>query len=368
MLRRKCNFLVRAVLIAALGVVWLSGAAYTHQKVTSPGPVASGTQEELVKLAEGVFVHIVNPDSDEVANSGVVVLDSGVLLFDTHFTPEAGKALEEKIKAVTPHPVRYLINSHFHPDHTHGNQAFASVLQIIGSTLTRRDMLQKDMPSLNRMQIIAQSQIEQMGRQLNQEKDARKQEALRAQLNSRQAFMRRLATLRILAPVMTFDDSLTICDGGREVDLLYLGIAHTEGDALLYLPQEKIAFLGDLFFHDALPNVEDANLLEWMKTLREVLKLDAKSFIPGHGQIGSRQDVEEFLGYFEDLRGLVEPAVKRGEPLEQVVGDLRLPVKYAGYGFRNFFPANVQEMYGELKAVHSVAPPKEGAIKKRAQP
>jgi glyoxylase-like metal-dependent hydrolase (beta-lactamase superfamily II) len=179
--------------------------------------------------------------------------------------------------------------------------------------------------------------------------------------------MRRLSSLRILAPSVTLDDSLSIVDGGREVTLLYLGPGHTEGDILLHLPGEKIAFLGDLFFHDAIPNVEDASLLDWRKTLREVLKLDAETFVPGHGRVGTRQDVEEFLGFLEDLKALVEPAVKRGDSLEQVVHDLRLPAKYASFGFQNFFPANLQKMYGELKAAQDVAAP-QGAVKKGARP
>jgi glyoxylase-like metal-dependent hydrolase (beta-lactamase superfamily II) len=342
--------------------LWLAGTATAEQRPTPVASAASVSQGNLSRLAEGVFAQIVSSDSDAVSNSGVVVLDSGVLIFDTHFTPEAGEALLEKVKAVTPRTVRYLVNSHFHPDHTHGNQAFATVRQIIGSSNTRRDMLQKDLPNLNRMQLIAQGQLEQLSKDLGQEQDAKKQEALRAQLNLRQAFMRRMGALKILAPVMTLDDSLNIIDGGREVQLLYLGVAHTDGDAVLYLPQEKIVFLGDIFFNDAVPNVEDANMLEWMKTLEQALKLDAKTFVPGHGQVGTRSDVEEFLKYVEDLRALVEPAVTRGDTLEQVIRDLHIPPKYASYGSQDFFPANLQKMYAELKVLQAAA--QQEAIKK----
>ena len=342
MLERKNDLTVFLAWMPVLLAAWLAATLTAGQnKETSP---AAAAPAELQKLCDGVFVRIVNPDSDEVANCGVVILESGVVLFDTHFTPEAGEALEELIKGVTAHPVRYLVNSHFHPDHTHGNQAFATARHIIGSTLTRRDMLQKDMPALNRMQIIAQGQVEKLGRELSQEKDAGKQESLRSQLKAHQAFMRRLSSLKILAPVMTLDDSLSLVDSGREVNLLYFGAGHTEGDIVLYLPEEKVAFLGDLFFNDA------------------------RIYVPGHGRVGARQDVEEFLGYLEDLKALVEPAVKHGDSLEQVVHDLRLPPKYASFSFQNFFPANLQKMYAELKAAQAAAAPQEGAIKKGARP
>lgn len=354
-----------ACLLLALSIGLLAPAS-GRQRPAAGG--AAATQSELSKLADGVFAQIVSPDSDFVSNSGIIVLDSGVLLFDTHFTPEAGEILLERIKAVTPRPVRYIVNSHFHPDHTHGNQAFPAARQIIGSTNTRRDMLQKDLPDMNQTQTIAQRRVEELSKELAQEPEPKKQELLRAQLNSLQAFMRRMSALKVLAPVMTLDDSLSILDAGREIDLLYLGVAHTDGDVALYLPQEKIVFLGDIFFNAAIPNVADASVLDWMKTLSAALKVDAKTFIPGHGPVGTRRDVEEFLAYFEDLKALVEPAVTRGDTLEQVVRDLRIPSKYASYSFQNFFPSNLLKMYAELKAAQPASPPQEGVKKQGLHP
>jgi len=367
MLERRNELILLVAWVLLLAAAWPAASVPGQEKPVAAAP-NSAAPAGLQKIADDIYVRVVSPDGEEVANSGVVILGSGVLLFDSHFTPEAGADLEELIKGVTAQPVRYIVNSHFHADHTHGNQAFGTARQIIGSTLARRDMLQKDAPALNRMQAIAQKQVEQLARELSLESNPGKQEALRLQLKTHQAFMRRLASLRILVPSLTLDDSLTIIDGERELNLLYLGAGHTEGDIVLYLPREKVAFLGDLFFNDALPNVEDASPLEWMDTLREVLKLDAATFVPGHGRIGTRQDVEEFLGYLEDLKALVAPAVKRGESLEQVVNDSRLPAKYDGFGFQNFFPANLQKMYAELKAAQPAAAPRGGAKKKEARP
>jgi cyclase len=335
--------------VIALALLFCLEASAQQKPSTPPAPPAPA-QGDLSKLADGVYAQIVIPDGDAVSNSGIVVLDSGVLVFDTHFTPEAGDALLEKIKAVTPRPVRYVVNSHFHSDHTHGNQSFAAARLIIAGTNARRDMLQKDLATLNQMQVLAQGQVEQLSKEIRQEQDARAQEALRAQLNQRLAFMRRMSALKILVPGMTIDDGLSLMDGSSEVDLITFGPGHTDGDMILYLPQEKIAFLGDLFFNDALPNVDDAHMLDWMKALREALKLDATTFVPGHGQVGGKADVERFLGYFEDLKSMVEPAVTRGDTLEQVVRDLRLPAKYSNCNFQNFFLSNLQKMYAELKA------------------
>lgn len=338
-----------------------------QQKPAIPAAPPPVLPADLNKLADGVFAQIVSPDGDAVSNSGIIILDSGVLVFDTHFTPEAGDALLEKVKTLTSRPVRYIVNSHFHSDHTHGNQAFATARQVLSSTDARRDMLQKDTATLNQMQTLAQNQVEQLNKDMRLAQDARAQEALRSQLNQRMAFLRRMSALKILLPGMTVDDAVSLADGSRQVDLIYLGPGHTDGDLILYLPQDKIAFLGDLFFKDAIPSVDDAHMLDWMKRLKEVLELDAKTFVPGHGQVGGREDVESFLAYFEDLKALVEPAVARGDALEQVVQDVHLPPKYAAYNFQNFLPANLQKMYSEVKAAQPAAAPQAG-IKKEGFP
>lgn len=314
---------------------------------------------QLTKIDEGVYAGIVSPDGNAVGNSGVVIMGQGVLVFDTHFTPEAGRELLEQIRSVTSKPVRYVVNSHFHPDHTHGNQAMAGA-QLIGSTLTRRDMLDVDLSSMKKTAEVAQKQLEKLRNEISGEEDPSRIQALQRQIRSREEYLAAMSRQEILPPFVTLDDSLTIKDGQREVQLLLPGPGHTEGDTILFLPDRKIAFLGDLFFNQAIPNVQDAHMLEWIKTLHEVLKLNADIFIPGHGPIGMREDVEAFLGYFEDLEALVESAIDRGDSMDQAVREIRVPEKYSFYLFQNFFPSNIQKMYSEIKALKIIQIPVEG--------
>jgi glyoxylase-like metal-dependent hydrolase (beta-lactamase superfamily II) len=319
--------------------------------------VGSAESPDFKKLAEGVYAHVVSPDSAFVSNSGVVLLKEAVLVFDTHFTPEGGEGLLKLIREISSHPIRYIALSHFHPDHTHGTQAFESDGLILASTNTRRDMLEKDLPSVNRALNLARSQIGQMRKELDQSSDEARKSFLRAQMESRQKLVERVARLQIRVPNTTIDESLTIQDETRTLRFRLLGVGHTDGDMVLYLPQEKIVFAGDLFFNGALPSTEDSHLLEWTATLSELLKLEAEIFVPGHGQVAGRKEAEEFLQYLRDLRAAVEPAVQRGEPLEQVIRDTHISAKYASYSFQNFFPANVKKMYAELVAQQLASPP-----------
>jgi len=327
-----------------------------------PVQVQSKENAELAKIADNVYARIVTPDGDAVGNAGVVILSHSVLVFDTHFTPEAGQALLSEIRALTPKPVLYVVNSHAHPDHTHGNQVFEGAL-LIGSTATRRDVLEVDLPSLNRSMGIAQSQVENLRRDLSKETDMMQLQQMREQIKDREDYIQMMSRLKIKAPFVTVDDSLKIQDGKDEVRILYLGKGHTDGDLVVFIPAQKIAFVGDLFFNEAIPNVQDASLLPWTTTLEQVLKLDADKFVPGHGAVGSRKDVEEFLGYFRELQSLVKEAVDRGDTMEQVTKDLTVPPKFSSYRFQNFFPANVQKMYTELKALQISASPAAGSPK-----
>jgi cyclase len=326
------------------------GSALSYQSPQSARPFPTRDSAELIKLAEGIYADIVSPDGNAVGNSGIVVLDRCVLVFDTHFTPEAGQALAAKIRALTSKPIQYVVYSHFHPDHTHGTQSLPGNPQIIGSTISRSEVLQKDVPALKRSVAAAQAQLDKMRKDMNEETDPIAKRRLRTQINARQEFFDQMSRQSVRASIVNVDDGLSLVNGKHQIQIKYFGKGHTDGDIVLYLPAEKIVFLGDLFFNSALPNVQDATLLEWSQTLEEALKLDADRFVPGHGIVGSREDVKAFIKYLEELRGWVAPAVDRGDSLDQVIHEVQLPGKYASYGFQNFFPANLQKMYAELKA------------------
>ena len=295
-----------------------------------------------------------SPDGNAVSNSGIVVLDHSVLVFDTHFTPEAGQSLLAAIRSITSKPVRYVIVSHAHADHTHGNQVFENA-QLISSSAARRDVLQVDLPSLNRTTAVTQSQIRKLRRDLNAATDAAQMRQIREQIKSHEEYLQAMSLLKITAPFVTVDDSLKIQDGKQEVRILFLGKGHTDGDLVLFLPAQKVAFLGDLFFNGAVPNVQDAFILPWIKTLQAAMKLEADIFVPGHGAVGTRKDLEKFRDYFEELRSLVKMSIDRGDSMDQATKGIALPAKFSSYGFQNFFPSNVQKMYAELKALQDPA-------------
>ena len=320
----------------------------------------------LTKLGDDVYARIVSPDGEAVGNSGFVVWDDCVLVFDTHFTPEAGQALLASIRSVTSKPVCYVVNSHYHADHTHGNQVFEQA-QIIGSTNARRDELELDLPSLNRTLGVARTQLRQLEREIANSSDSGRELSSRVQIRNLQQYLDNLSRLHIQAPAVTLDDRMIIKNGQREAEIRFLGEGHTDGDLVLILASAKIAFLGDLFFNDAIPNVQDARILKWMETLQKISKLEADTFVPGHGPVGDKKALERFLNYFRDLKASVEISVDRGDSVEQAIQEIKMPAKYSSYHFQNFFPANVQKMYAEIKALRIAAQAAKNPSKSRGK-
>jgi cyclase len=316
-------------------------------------------RDRLVKLSEDVYARIASPNGNAVGNSGFILLGNSVLVFDTHYTPEAGNELLNEIRSVSDKPVRYVVNSHFHPDHTHGNQAFTGT-HLISNYGTRKDILEKDLPALNRAIRVATDKLEKLQKQAENEKNPVRLDSLHRQMKTDEDYLAPLVKLKISAPFVVLEDFFIIQDGSKEVRIQFLGSGHTDHDIILVLPSEKIAFLGDLFFNQAIPNVRDAEVLQWMETLGKILELDAELFVPGHGPPGNRQDVMKFLTYFEDLRALVEPFVIQGKSVELTMQEIQLPIKYSRYKFKNLFPANIQKMYAELKMLQLLSIPVEG--------
>lgn len=281
------------------------------------------------------------------------MLERSVLLFDTHFTPEAGSKLRAAVTEISSKSVRYVVNSHAHPDHTHGNQAFGDA-PVIASPATRRDVLESDIPSLGRTRSVAQQQLEKLRREAAKESDSGTVRRFEEQIRIRENYIETISRLRIIPPIIAFEGategSLRIREGAREVHILSLGWGHSEGDVVLLIPHRRIAFMGDLFFNNAIPSVQDASIRSWMKALERALTLEADTFVPGHGEVGSKRDLARFLEYFRDLEALVRPEVERGVTAEEVAKSVLLPAKYSSYLFRNLFPSNVQKMYTEIKA------------------
>jgi len=155
---------------------------------------------------------------------------------------------------------------------------------------------------------------------------------------------------------LTFETQVVL-HRGRKVEVYFLGRGHTAGDAVVFLPEEKVAFLGDLLWTRALPNMSDGYPSEWIATLEKVLGLGATRFVPGHGALASADDVRDQMAYLSWMRAAVEPFVRERQSLDAAKAAIELPERYADYPFAWHLPSGIERVYAELtKADEAHAP------------
>ena len=156
-------------------------------------------------------------------------------------------------------------------------------------------------------------------------------------------------------PQVTYRDRLTIHLGGKEIQILYLGRGHTRGDSIIFVPQDRIAYVSELFFSDQFLYINDGYGLSWLKTLDAIEALPADILVPGHGPIPqdpkeTRQGLHRFRQVLVDLRDAVQQEITRGATEDQAVAAIKLPQYEKMQGYTSQREVAVRRMYREILA------------------
>jgi glyoxylase-like metal-dependent hydrolase (beta-lactamase superfamily II) len=263
----------RALTVAAL--VALAGPA------SAQGPSPAALPFVLKQVGPGVYAAIDGPEHKSGSNAGFVIGDDGVLVVDSFFTLDAARALAGEIRRLTPKPIRYVVNTHYHADHTGGDQALRDAGAIIIAHRNVRGWVR-----VNNINLI--------GDRITPE--------LKARIEA------------LPLPDLTTDKDLTVWLGARKV-VVRTVLGHTGGDLTIFVPDAKVLFCGDLLWRKVPPNLIDGSVKEWVATDAEFLRMPGAAhvrFVPGHGDVADAKDVEEFRAYLLDLRRLVSEGRKAG--------------------------------------------------------
>ena len=247
-------------------------------------------------------------------NIGLCVGPDGVLIVDDQFAPLAPK-IRAAIKDITDKPIKFVLNTHWHGDHTGGNENFGADAPIIAQSNVRK-RLQQGSPNL-----------------LGNAVPPAPKGAL---------------------PVITFDDSLTVHINGEDIKALHYARGHTDGDTIIFFPQSNVVHMGDDFVTYGLPFVDVSSGGSVVGMIQNVDKAmaavpDDVKIIPGHGALSNKADVKKFTEMLRDCVAQVEAAIKKGQTLEQMQKENVL-AKYDGLG-QGFVKTNdfIALIYYELK-------------------
>ncbi|HUU34776.1 MAG TPA: MBL fold metallo-hydrolase, partial [Vicinamibacterales bacterium] len=260
--------------------------------VTAVGAALAQVPEQtesfrIERLAEGVYAAVARPGAAAGANAAFIVNADDVVVVDTHMTPGAAAELYEAIGRITSRPVRFVVNTHWHPDHTQGNQAYAGAYPP-GVTYLAHAATRADLATLGASRLAAD--LERIPREIAsleaQLAGLAAGEAMRTrrEIERLRSFLVQLQSVELVLPSVTFDRALTLYRGRREIQLLYFGRGHTRGDLVVYLPRERIALVGDLVTGGP-PFARDGYPIAWAETLERLARLDIGTVVSGHGAV-----------------------------------------------------------------------------------
>jgi cyclase len=274
---------------------------------------------EVRKVAEGVWVAVAAPAYKVNCNTAIIEDGDGVMVVDTHSKPSAARVIVGMLRELTPKPVRYVVNTHFHWDHWHGNEVYPAAYpgaEIVSNQITREAMVKKGLKRIQDHVRGVPAEIARLREELAAAPPARR-EKLEADLRLARAYLAEVTALKPALPTLAFEQTMKLYRRDREIHLLHLGRAHTEGDVFVYLPKEKVVVTGDAVIGWT-PFMGDGYPEDWVGTLDRLAQLDFTHIVMGHGEVVGREWLAIFRGYVHDMVATVRREVGTGATLDEV--------------------------------------------------
>ena len=314
-----------AAAIAIVAVIRLDAVLYSQS--------SQNLAYNFTKIADGVYFAVGNGRMPVWCNSVVIINEKEVMLVDSSVSPAAARALSADVKTLTGKPIRYVVNTHFHFDHAHGNQVFSPEVGIIGHEYTRKQLFGDVLHSMTYLSFTNDlpQQIKALQNQIAGEADPKKKGELHQDLRLTNDFYRAQAEVKPTPPNVTFKERMSIFSGDREIRLLFLGVGHTAGDIFVYLPKEKILCTGD-FLCPEISYMGDGHIDEWIKTLEKLKSMDFEVILPGHGEpMKTGEKIGQFQAYLKDLWDKTIAMKAKGITPEEVAAKIDLTAHRINY-------------------------------------
>lgn len=315
------DFLHQVMRTSLAGASILETGFFRAAVARAQAPEATGRLFEIQKVADGVFFALAHPQALANCNAAIFVNSQDVLVVDAHSKPSAAASLIAQIKKeVTTKPVRYLVNTHFHWDHSQGDPAYrasGSKVDIIASETTKQLIAQnarnrlKD--SLDGVPQIIDGLKSRFAKAKGSDKAFYTQ-----QIKLAEAYQAEMRNYTPELPDITISDRYVINDSAHDLHIEFHGRAHTAGDVVVFCPQKAALATGDAVI-GFLPNINDGYPREWPRTIDSIGQLIADRLMPGHGPVQqSHQRMKQFKNYIEELTSIVQTGKKAGMPLEEM--------------------------------------------------
>jgi cyclase len=294
-------------IVAVAGALALTGSALAQDL----GP-------RVQKLADGVYVHT---GQGFDSNSGIILTQEGVVVIDTGQNPIESRDIMATVKKLTSMPVRLVIDTEPHADHTTGHYVFSPPALVVAAAGGGESMRNADRAAPDRVTRLAATSPD-----------------MKAALEG----------YRFIAPNIEYHDKMTINLGGKTFELMYLKGVHSESDSAIWLPNERVVFSASAFVNNQI------NILRPFVTIPDILAagkmlkaLNPEHVVPGHGTPGGSEIFEKGEKYYALLLERVGNAMKAGKSFDDIQKEVKMP-EYASWGSQDRMPTNIDAAFRAL--------------------
>lgn len=295
------------------GLLIVSGCLTAGLLVASASAQDLGPQ--VKKLTDGIYVYV---GANLNSNCGIVLTDEGVVLIDSGHSPTDSRKIAEIVKKLTPLPVRLLLDTEPHPDHTTGHYVFSPPAIVVAAAGAGDSMRARERQQPDRIQTLA---------------------AVSSEMKSA------LEGYKFIPPHIEYNDKATLNVGQRTFEMFYLKGVHSEADSAIWLPKERVLFSASGVVVEQInifrPNVSIADILDASRRLKA---LDPLYVVPGHGAPGTVKIFEDSEKYYALLLERVGAKIKEGKSLDEIKREVKMP-EYANWASQDRFPTNLDAAY-----------------------
>jgi len=318
--------------------------------------MANAVSKTLHEIGNGIYAYTQLPGSWGWSNAGLITDGGQSLLVDTLFDLKLTQEMLDAMRRAVPAANRIdtVVNTHGNGDHCYGNMLVADA-EIIGTRGCVED-LEEGPPSRNLLLMRAARIVDSLGaggrllggilNAVGVDRVALLSEAASLALPAFSPFD--FSGIRPVPPNRTFSGELELRVGDKEVVLMELGPAHTRGDAVIWIPEDKTLFTGDLLFKDAHPIIWEGPVSQWIVALRRLLDMDIETVVPGHGVLTDKTGLREILHYLQTLSDETRQRHAAGMTVDEAVRDMALD-EFKGWLDAERIYVNVHTLYRELE-------------------
>ena len=269
------------------------------------------------KIKDGIYVQV---GEEGNSNCGIIVTSEGVVLVDSGDTPIDSREILAAVKKLTNQPIRFLVNTETHGDHTTGHWVFSPPALIINSDGATKDMQAAYRP--DRMENLRKQSPE---------------------------MAKAAEGYQMIPPQVEYSDKMTLRLGGKTIEILHLDNVHSGADSAVWLPEDRVLFAasatGPRRLNNIRPTVRIADIRRAMKMMKA---LNPEIVIPGHGAPGTVAMFDESEAYYQLLFERMNAMMRQGKSLDQIKVELKMP-EYASWGNQDRIPNNIEIAYRELR-------------------